>query len=223
MKEIKDLSMTELRRIAKQFSLTTSRKKEELIHVIEQHYYNLQRFISYRYVRQLGHEGKDGRTFLAINKDGKEVAIKIFKPTKSTRQIEREATLQQQVAEYSLAPSVIEFNGKGKYIVMEKLDTNLYDLFCRQQGQLTNKQQKDLLQLFRALDTTGVFHADPNPLNFMYKGSRLYVIDFGMAKKMPKDLGKQPNLKYMTQGLVLKLREIHPSTTLSLLSEHCFI
>jgi len=215
--------MTELRRIAKQFSLTTSRKKEELIHVIEQHYYNLQRFISYRYVRQLGHEGKDGRTFLAINKDGKEVAIKIFKPTKSTRQIEREATLQQQVAEYSLAPSVIEFNGKGKYIVMEKLDTNLYDLFCRQQGQLTNKQQKDLLQLFRALDTTGVFHADPNPLNFMYKGSRLYVIDFGMAKKMPKDLGKQPNLKYMTQGLVLKLREIHPSTTLSLLSEHCFI
>jgi len=225
--DIQQLSFVELRHIAKTFNLPRSSTKQQMVKVIEEHYHKLQKFICYNYIRQLGHQGKDGRTFLATDSQQREVAVKIFKPSKSTKQIEKEATLQQQVADAGIAPKVYDYSGAGKYIVMEKLDDNLYDLFCKQKGQLTVKQQKHLIQLFKALDKTGVFHGDPNPLNFMYKNKKLYIIDFGFAKPITTDLrrkyGDTPNLKMMTQGIVLKLRQVYTECTLKHLSKWCFI
>lgn len=225
--DIQQLSVYELQRIATTFNLPVTRSKKKMIQIIEDHYYKLQRFISYTYVRQLGHEGKDGRTFLALDKNDQEVAIKIFKHNKSSRQIEKEATLQIQASKAGITPKVIEYDGRGKYIVMEKLDINLYDLFCKQGGKLTLKQQKDIVSIFKKLDKAGVFHADPNPLNFMYKKNKLYIIDFGFAKPITKTLedryGSNPNVKYMCQGLLLKLKQIYPSVRLSHIEPLCFL
>lgn len=222
--DIQQLSLKELYQIANAFSLTRSSKKSEMVKIIENHYYELQRFISYKYIRQLGHEGKDGRTFLALDKSNKEVAIKIFKPNKSTRQIEQEASFQSHASTFNITPKVIEYNGRGKYIVMEKLDTTLYSLFRKQDGQLTLKQQQQLISLFKVLDKTGIFHADPNPLNFMYKRNKLYIIDFGFAKsittRVKQSYGENPNLKYLTRGLCLKLRKLYPKAELRLLESY---
>lgn len=225
--DIQNLPLQELHSIGNTFNLPIYHSKKKMLQVIEDHYYKLQRFMSYRYIRQLGHEGKDGRTFLALDEKQNEVAIKIFKSNKSSRQIEREAMLQTKSSTIGITPKVIEYNGKGKYIVMEKLDTNLYDIFCKQEGRLTLKQQRDIVNIFKKLDKVGVFHADPNPLNFMYKKNKLYIIDFGFAKPITKTLqdryGLNPNVKYMSQGLVLKLKRIQPKIKLSYLEKFCFL
>jgi hypothetical protein len=46
----------------------------------------------------------------------------------------------------------------------------------------------------------------------MKKGKRLYIIDFGFARKIDdkiiKKYGSNPNIKLMTLGLILKLKDL---------------
>lgn len=213
-------TVRELRACAKDLGLPIPKTKKQLVQLLTQHYHDAHKFMHYDYVRQLGHEGKDGRTFLAKHIDtGKEYAVKIFKKEKSPIAIRREARLQQQASEAGLAPAVHDVDGDGRFIVMDVLDTNLFDLFRQQGGTLTVKQQKDVLHLFDQLDAIGIFHQDPNLLNFMYKGKKLYIIDFGMAKTITSAVrsrfGPTPNKNYMPLGFYLKATQIHPQCTLS--------
>lgn len=219
------LTYKDLCLIAKKFEITIPKTKKELVHKLVDHYYDLQKYMSYTYIKQLGLEGKDGRTFLAIDDNKNEVAIKIFKKTKKESEIDTEAKLQIIAAEKGIAPSVIEYSAKGRYIVMEKLDTNLFDLFKQQKGRITIKQQRSLIKLFISLDECKIFHGDPNPLNFMCKNNKWYIIDFGMSQKITlKNIPKysdHPNIKYMPLGFKLKLQKINTSCKLEYMDRYC--
>lgn len=225
LSELENLSLPDLKKIAKKFEIPDQNTKQGLIESIYTRYCDVKKYVSYTYVKQLGREGKDGRTFLAIDEHKNEVAIKIFKKNKRASSIEREAKLQMIAAEHGISPRVIDYDGEGKYIVMEKLDVNLFDRFREQQGQLTTSQQKAVIKLFRKLDDCKVFHGDPNPLNFMKKGRKWYIIDFGFAKPINKNTisryGEQPNMKYMPLGFKLKLRNIYKHCELKYIEEFC--
>jgi predicted Ser/Thr protein kinase len=223
--ELENLSSSELKKIATKFEIPICSTKTNLIKNIYDRYCDIKKYVSYTYVRQLGHEGKDGRTFLAIDDEKNEVAIKIFRKNKSSSSIEKEARLQIIAADYGISPKVINYDGEGKYIVMEKLDINLFDCFREQNGQLTSSQQKAVIKLFRKLDECKVFHGDPNPLNFMKKGNKWYIIDFGFAKAINEKnilrYGETPNMKFMPLGFKLKLRGIYSKCTLEYIEKYC--
>ena len=41
--------------------------------------------------------------------------------------------------------------------------------------------QRKIVGVITKMDETGVFHGDPNPANFMLRGSTMYMIDYGFA------------------------------------------
>ena len=61
-------------------------------------------------------------------------------------------------------------------------------------GSLTDKQQKDILNLYQKLDNNGLLHNDANPLNLMIKGNEWKLIDYVFFKKITKKHGQYPNL-----------------------------
>jgi hypothetical protein len=78
---------------------------------------------------------------------------------------------------------------------------------------LNKTQQQAIINLYKKLDEAGVFHGDSNITNYMYKGKKLYLIDYGMAKEITPALCKKlgtntPNMTIMTLGLIIKLKEL---------------
>ena len=225
------LSLHELKDIAKRFDIEYKNvSKEALAIALERKYYQLKKYVGYTYIRQLGFRGKDGRTFLArAEADGKEYAVKVFKESKSARRIAVEVELQNIAYSGGVSVKVIEANPKGKYVVMEKLDKTLFQIFRDQKGKLTNRQQKEIIKCFQELDKCGVFHADPNPCNFMIKEGehKFYAIDFGFSKKITttvvKKHGPNPNMKYMVTGIILKLNEIEENAHFDILQKYSII
>lgn len=223
---LQDIPQSDLVHFCKKFNIPVDNAtKAVLVSRITERYFSVQKYIRYTYLEQLGREGKDGRTFLAVdNKTGRKVAIKIFSKTKSASSIVREAKLQTIAAKHGIAPKVYDYSGEGKYIVMEKMDVNLFDCFRLQQGKLNKDQQLSLIRLFRELDKCKVFHGDPNPLNFMQKNGKWYVIDFGFSKPInertiPK-YGQTPNMTYMPLGFKLKLTKVH-DCVLKYIEKYC--
>ena len=99
---------------------------------------------------------------------------------------------------------------------MEKLDKNLYDIMKVNSGNLTIMLQKQIVSIFRKLDNIGIFHADPNPLNFMFKNKKLYIIDYGFSKNITPTLikkygTKNLNMKFMIIGFIIKMKKIAPN------------
>lgn len=172
----------------------------------------------YRKIQQIGNKGKEGVTYLVYdNVNKKEYAMKTFSKRKSSKKIELESELQDIVAKtQKIAPDVIDVDSiNDNFIVMEKMEEHLFDkLMNKQRGILTEKQQKDLINIFKKLDEAKVFHGDSNILNYMYKGKKLYIIDFGMSRKIDDALIKKlktatPNYYFMTLGFILKLKELN--------------
>jgi len=221
--DLNEFSDRRLKKFSKEFGLDHTQEREQLINNIIERYNDIKKYLNFTYIRQLGHEGKDGRTFLAKDAYGEECAVKIFKKNKNPKSILREVKLQKIASKQGLSPIVYNFDVDGRYIAMEKLDMNLYDIFINQNGQLTIPQQKSIIGIFEQLDQCKIFHADPNPLNFMIKNNRWYIIDFGFAKPINKKtidkFGDNPNMTYMPIGLFLKLREINPNVKLDYLKE----
>ena len=194
------------------------KKKEDLIVEMlkcfkEYEKYKKEKVDKYEKIKQLGEKGKEGTTFLVKTKDGNEYAMKTFRKTKSSDRLRKEAQLQEKASEFNISPKIIEIDTVSKYIVMEKMDEHLIDKMKKQDGNLTEKQQKQIIKIFKLLDTAKIFHADSNILNYMFKGKKLYVIDFGMSQlideKLIKKLGiDTPNLTLMNLGFILKLKEL---------------
>jgi tRNA A-37 threonylcarbamoyl transferase component Bud32 len=168
----------------------------------------------YTILNQIGNVGKDGTTYLVKDKKNKEYAMKTFKKNKSKKNILQEAQCQLQASKLNICPKIYDFNVDENYIVMDKLDSHLYEIMKKQKGNLTKTQQEDVYNIFQKLDETKVFHGDSNILNYMYdKDNKLYIIDFGMSKIIDDGLKKKlkadnPNQKLMTLGFVLKLKEL---------------
>mgnify|MGYP002142260951 CR=1 FL=1 len=144
--------------------------------------------------------------------------IETFKKTKSSDRIKREAILQDMAAEYGIAPKIIDVDLENKYIVMEKMDKHLTDVISKQEGDITESQQKQIIKIFKSLDKAKVFHNDANILNYMFRKQKLFIIDFGISQeiddKLIKKLGTNtPNIERMTLGFIITLKKQNCKTS----------
>lgn len=224
--DLERLTVAELRSIAKQYQVEyKALSKNALINNILERYCDIKKYISYHYIQQLGYEGKDGRAFLVRSNSGTEYAMKVFRLSKRKESLEREVQLQMKAAAHGLAPVVHEYDLQGKFIVMDRLDTTLYDTFRKQKGVLSLAQQRAVIRLFQGMDKCGVFHADPNPLNFMKKGRKWFLIDYGFAKPINQRIvnkyGPTPNITYMPMGFLIQMRKIVPDCRLEIIEQYC--
>jgi tRNA A-37 threonylcarbamoyl transferase component Bud32 len=215
---INHLSLDELKQIAEELKLEKNDKKDlkqEIINCFREYEdYNKKKIDLYQVIRQIGNEGKDGVTYLVKSRrTGEKYAMKTFSKRKSVNNIKKEANLQEEVSKFGICPKVIEVDLVNNFIIMECMKEHLIKKIIKQKGDLTEKQQKDIIELFKKLDEAKVFHGDANLLNYMYdKNDKLCIIDFGLSKKIDQKLIKKlgtstPNYYYMTLGFVLKLKE----------------
>jgi serine/threonine protein kinase len=215
-----------IKKIAKEFSIKGKDKEQLITQIIDKHN-KLQKYIDYTFIKQLGFEGKDGRTFLAKDSKNKKVAIKFFKEIKSSKLIQKEAELQSIASQYNISPKVLTVNIYDKFIAMELCDKTLYDILKEQNGSLTLSQQKEILNIFKVLDECKVFHRDPNVVNFMTRKGKLNIIDFGFAIPINNycinRYGTDPNQKYMVTGLLIKLQKLFPNQKYKLLDNYKLI
>ena len=127
-------------------------------------------------IKQLGNKGKEGITYLVKDKiNDIEYAMKTFNKRKSPANIKKEADLQKKVSETGICPKVIDVDLVSNCIIMEKMDEHLFDVMKKQCGNLTEEQQKQILNIFIKLDDALVFHGDSNILNYMLKNNRIYI------------------------------------------------
>jgi tRNA A-37 threonylcarbamoyl transferase component Bud32 len=144
--------------------------------------------------------------------------MKTFNKRKSSENIKKEAELQAKASEKGISPKVIDVDLVSNCIIMEKMDEHLFDVMKKQCGNLTENQQKQILEIFIKLDDACVFHGDSNILNYMLKNNKIYIIDFGMSKHINDKLKKKlkedrPNFTLMNLGFILKLKDLKcPST-----------
>jgi predicted Ser/Thr protein kinase len=212
-------SFSDLKKMAKEMNLTTKKSKSEYIVDIQDAFkeyenYKTKKVDKYTRIRQLGNKGKEGITYLVRDDKEREFAMKTFKKTKSSNTLKNEYTLQKQAAKEGISPRVVEYDSVSKYIVMEKMDEHLVDVMKKQKGNLSRGQQLQIIDIFKKLDDVKVFHADSNILNYMLKGKRIYLIDFGFSKEITPRLCKKlgtnnPNIRIMTLGFILKLKELN--------------
>jgi serine/threonine protein kinase len=217
-------SFSDLKKMAKEMNLTTKKSKSEYIIDIQDAFkeyenYKTKKVDKYTRIRQLGNKGKEGITYLVRDNKDREFAMKTFRKTKSSNTLKNEYTLQKQAAKVGISPRVVEYDSVSKYIVMEKMDEHLVDVMKKQKGNLSRGQQFQIIDIFKKLDDVKVFHADSNILNYMLKGKRIYLIDFGFSKEITPRLCKKlgtnhPNIRIMTLGFILKLKELNcPSSS----------
>jgi tRNA A-37 threonylcarbamoyl transferase component Bud32 len=208
----------ELKDIANVMGLKIRRSKILIIGDIveglkEYEKYKIDKLDKYTRIKQIGEKGKEGTTYLVTTGDNNEYAMKTFRKQKSSTTLRKEADLQKMAADEGISPNIIDIDTVSKYIVMEKMDKHLYTLMSKQNGELKKSHQKQIISIFKSLDKAKVFHGDSNILNYMFKGKKLYIIDFGMAKEINTGLIKKlgtttPNIDIMTLGLVIKLKEL---------------
>jgi serine/threonine protein kinase len=148
-----------------------------------------------------GKKGKEGTTFLATDPaNGHRYAIKLFKKKKSAKKINLEAELQQMAADEGVAPIIRGVSTTEKFIIMDALKETIVQKAKRENWKSLPYEYKAMLYaLCIRLDAAGVVQNDGNPLNLMLDSNgRLYIIDYGFAKKITskikKDRGPQPNI-----------------------------
>jgi len=166
-----------------------------------------------KYVRgtRLGADGRHGKVF-AVEPLGKGrpcLAMKQFRRNYNVGKLRQEYELQADAACFGLSPKVVDCRQGDRQIIMHRLGANLYDELRASGGRMSVRRQRQMYRIFRELDAHGIAHGDPNPLNFMLDGQgSMYIIDFGMASRVPK--GGRQNRERMTLGMVLRLLEIFP-------------
>lgn len=216
-KIIDNINISDIKKYATYLDLDLKKNKKELILDITnalktfEKYKNSQE-LKYKKIKQLGNTGKEGTTYL-VKKNNNEYAMKTFKLSKSSESIETEAYLQSLASKQGISPYIKEVDTILNFIVMEKMDFHLIDIMKKQDGNLNKNQQNNIIDIFKKLDIAKVFHGDANILNYMCFDNKIYIIDFGMSKKITskliKELGTEtPNMSIMLLGFVLKLKEL---------------
>jgi tRNA A-37 threonylcarbamoyl transferase component Bud32 len=208
----------ELKNIANGMDLKINRSKEDTAKNIikafrEYEKYKKEKIDKYSKKCQLGNKGKEGITYLVVDKKGNEYAMKTFRKQKSSSKLRKEAELQKLASDVGISPNIIDIDTVSKYIVMEKMDKHLYSIIKKNNGILSTNHQRQIIKIYKKLDQIGVFHGDCNLLNYMMKDNKIYIIDFGMSKEITTTLVKKlgtdrPNINIMTLGFILKLKEL---------------
>ncbi|MHA2039204.1 MAG: protein kinase domain-containing protein [Promethearchaeota archaeon] len=212
---LNNFSYNQLKEYANELQIDIKRSKSAMIEsllVVFKKYekYKKEKITKYTTIKQLGH-GEEGVTYHVVDRKGREFAKKTFKKHKSSNSLIREADFQKRAADLDIAPNIIDVDTVSKYILMEKLDKHLIDVIVEQNGELTRKQQKQIIFIFQELDKAGVFHGDANIMNYMVREDSIYIIDFGMSKEITSSLitklgTNKPNISIMTLGFILKLK-----------------
>ena len=173
---------------------------------------------------QSGKSGKQGTTFVTKAKSGNEYALKMFKKNRSAARTRLEAELQQLAADQGVTPHVLGVNTKENYIIMEKMEETIVDVLKRRHSpaaterSLTSAEERRIIEIAEGLDRAGVIQNDGNPLNLMVnKSGKLYVIDFGLAKKVTsthkKKWGPEPNIGLALWDFRRNLRKYRVKST----------
>ena len=110
--------------------------------------------------------------------------IKRF-PNTSAEDVLREATLQRLAAEYGLAPCVLETDEES-FITMEDIgEMNLADLYGEKIEDIPVSIKRDIWNILWALySCCGIEYTDVTPYNFIEKDGRVWILDFGHARKI---------------------------------------
>jgi len=226
------LPFSELKAMAEEMELDKQRSTQGYIDVITQAFqlyeeYRKDKIDRYTKIEQLGEKGKEGVVyFVRDNHENRDCAMKCFRKGKSSATLKKEAQLQSQASKAGISPDIYDYDTVcRKYIVMEKMDNNLFNLLKKRKGKLSETHQKQMVAIFQKLDEIGIFHGDSSPLNFMIKGKKLYIIDYGFAKPINTALikkynSKSLNMKFMITGFILKMREIVPDVRYEYLEQY---
>jgi tRNA A-37 threonylcarbamoyl transferase component Bud32 len=115
--------------------------------------------------------------------------MKIFYKDVSNRsetEIKNEITFQKKVASLGLTPKIINTDYKT-FIEMEHLDelclADMYGESIKDIPEIILKKIYDILvQIYLECD---IAYLDVTPYNFIEKGNKIWIIDFGDARKAP--------------------------------------
>lgn len=205
--DLESLSLKELRVVKKEMNVKGGATKKQILDNIMTY-----RFNSYIKGDALGEPGKDAVVYSTTQTNNRQkMALKQFNKRKSVKKIIEEFEFQEDAANRKISPRTIDIDTERKFFVMEKLDKHLIDVTSVKHVSI--EHQKQLITIYKTLDELGIFHGDPNPLNYMLRKGKLYIIDFGMAKNINRALRKKldsdrPNLDIMTLSMVLKLKNM---------------
>ena len=160
--------------LCKKYNIKPRRNKQDMINEI----INIKK---YKIIEKIG-EGNDSKTYKVLqysNPISDYLAMKVFRKNKSINKILKEAMFQNSLSKFNITPIVYEVNLIHKYIIMEKLDQHLIHKIIENKGKMTNKHQKELINIYKTLDNNGIFHYDANIMNYMLKdGVRLVMVKY---------------------------------------------
>jgi ABC-type transport system substrate-binding protein/streptogramin lyase len=150
---------------------------------------------AYRISRLIG-RGATGAVYLAEDRDGGEVALKVLIPelaqdTRFRERFHREAQMAAALHEPHIVPTVAMGEADGTlYLAMQYVDGLDLREILKREGALSGERAVDLVaQIASALDAAhelGLVHRDVKPGNVLVQesetGEHAYLCDFGLAK-----------------------------------------
>ena len=212
------LTYAELRDMAIQMDLRVRRSKVGLIEEISEAFreyeeYKHEKIDKYK-KEQIATKSKNSTIYLVSTTNGTKHVMKVFRKHKSSTSLLKEIELQMLAIAERASPTILETDTVFKYVVMDRMERNLGDILKEQNGTLSRTQQKQIIHLYKKLDSAKVFHGDSSISNYMYIGTKLRIIDFSNAKHINKLLIKKlgtktPNLHLMTFDLVSRLKKMN--------------
>lgn len=126
--------------------------------------------------------GKNNNWVFTIK--NKKQIIKFFRRKK---QLKKELTNYSNIKQYDISPNIIKFNINKRYIIYDKLDIGLYELFT--ENKLENKHIKGIIKLLRTYADIKFKHDDLHLHNFMWdnKNNKFKIIDWEYNYILQKD------------------------------------
>ena len=102
-------------------------------------------------------------------------------------EIDNEVALQRIGAEYGVSPEVLDTDGKT-YITMEDMEMMcIADMYGEKIEDIPETIKRDIWNILWTLYSCGnIEYIDVTPYNFIEKDGRVWVIDYGHARKVKR-------------------------------------
>lgn len=99
-------------------------------------------------------------------------------------QVTNEVDLQREGAEYGVSPCILDTDNET-FITMEDLEEmNIADLYGEDIQKIPDHIKKEIWNILWILfSCAGIEYIDVTPYNFIQKDGRLWVVDYGHARK----------------------------------------
>ncbi|KAM8717371.1 hypothetical protein ACLKA7_004119 [Drosophila subpalustris] len=155
----------------------------------------------YRLLKAIG-SGSFGEIYQGINtQDGKDVAVKIEAIDVKYPLLRYESKVYEQIGPHPGIPTFLHYGSEKRFnaLVMELLGPSLEDLFnlCKRHFSLKTVLMisDQLLMRLECVHQHSFIHRDVKPDNFLIglgrHCNRLYMIDFGLAKRFQDPISRQ--------------------------------